>query len=296
MTKTNFKSRSFIKPVTLLGAAAVLTLGLAGCSSGSANNSTITEASSEEKVKVLTVGIGNIIPPQFYVDDSGKLVGYDVEILQKIDELLPQYEFEYEQLDLAATLVALESGKIDIADWQFGKTAEREEKFLYPDEAYDIGVLKLITKADQTNLNTLSDMAGKTMAQMPTSSFYRYLAKYNEENPDAQITIETVDSLPVADALKMVDSGRIEGTLSLMGTYNKIISELDVDTRMGDTVDAYGVYHILAKGSTDLKKELDGAIKQMKEDGTLAELSQKWYGYDNFEEYQAFTGEQSLTK
>lgn len=292
---TNFNYRVFGKPASLLGAAA-LTIGLAGCSSGAADTTPAANASADEKVEVLTVGIGNIIPPQFYVDDSGKLAGYDVEVLQKIDELLPQYEFKYEQLDLAATLVALESGKIDIADWQFGKTAEREEKFLYPDEAYDVGVLKLITKGDQTQLNSLSDMAGKTMAQMPTSSFYTYLTKYNEANPSAKINLETVDSLPVADALKMVDSGRIDGTLALAGTYNKIISELDVDTRLGDTVDAYSVYHILPKGSTELKKVLDGAIKKLKEDGTLAELSQKWYGYDNFEEYQNFNSEQSVSK
>jgi len=286
MIKTNI-----LKKVGAFSSIAVLSFGLAACSS-STNEAT---ADTEEKVdvEVLKVGIGNIIPPQFYTDESGELVGYDVDVLKLIDERLPQYEFEYEQLDLASTLVALETGKIDIADWQFGRTAEREEKFLYPDEPYDVGVLKLITHKDSKDLNTLADMASKKMAQMPTSSFYTYLKNYNTNYPDAQIEIQTMDSLPVADAMKMVDSGRIDGTLALAGTYNKLNEELGLDTRLGDTVDAYGVYHILPKGSTELKEILDETIKELREEGKLSELSQKWYGIDNFAELENFTESQS---
>ncbi|MGZ7444080.1 transporter substrate-binding domain-containing protein [Paenibacillus sp. TH7-28] len=282
-----------VSRVSLWLAGMAIVTGLAGCSSGSGNESGPAPAGSGQEVEVLTVGIGNVIPPQFYVDENGELTGYDHEVLQKIDEKLPQFEFKYEQLELAATLVALESGKIQIADWQFGKTAEREEKFLYPDEPYDIGVLKLITRKDDTELNTLEDMAGKKMAQMPTSSFYTYLKKFNEEHPDQKIDVQTVDSLPVADAMKMVESGRIDGTLALAGTYNKLNEELQLDTRLGGTIDAYPVYQILPKDRPDIKEAIDGALKELREDGTLSELSKKWYGLDNFAEYESFTGGQS---
>ncbi|WP_018752062.1 transporter substrate-binding domain-containing protein [Paenibacillus sanguinis] len=272
-------------------AAIAVAVGLTACSSGPSNTGA---ANSDQELEVLTVGIGNVIPPQFFVNENGELTGYDYEVLQEVDARLPQYEFKYEQLELAATLVALESGKIQIADWQFGKSAERAEKFLYPDEPYDIGVLKLITQSERTELNTLDDMAKKKMAQMPTSSFYTYLKKYNEEHPDQAIDVQTVDSLPVADAMKMVESGRIDGTLALAGTYNKINEEMQLNTRLGGTIDAYPVYHILPKNRTDIKEAFDKVLKEMREDGTLSELSQKWYGLDNFAEYESFTGSQSF--
>ena len=280
------------KQIPWLAAAIAVVIGLVGCSSGAKNTTGTT--GGEQAVETLTIGIGNVIPPQFFVNENGELTGYDYEVLQKMDEKLPQFEFKYEQLELAATLVALESGKIQIADWQFGKTPEREEKFLYPDEPYDIGVLKLITQSDRTELNTLEDMAGKKMAQMPTSSFYTYLKRFNEQYPEQKIDVQTVDSLPVADAMKMVESGRIEGTLALAGTYNKLNEELQLDTRLGGTIDAYPVYHILPKNRPDIKEALDGVLKEIREDGTLSELSQKWYGLDNFAEYESFTGNQSF--
>lgn len=286
------KKSSFLKKIGSLTSVTFLSIGLVACSSDTEGASTNTDNDAE----VLKVGIGNIIPPQFYTDENGELTGYDVEVLKLIDERLPEYTFEFEQLDLASTLVALETGKIDIADWQLGKTAEREEKFLYTSEPYDIGVLKLITHKDDENLNTLADMAGKKMAQMPTSSFYTYLKNYNSENPDATIDIQTVDSLPVADAMKMVDSGRIDGTLALAGTYNKLNEELQLDTRLGDTVDAYGVYHLLAKDNTELKEKMDTVIKELREEGELSELSQKWYGIDNFSELESFEESQSVDK
>lgn len=287
MTFQYFGSKKVFRRLMIAFLTALL---LIGC----ANEDVDENQASEEETEVLTVGIGNVIPPQFFTDESGELVGYDVDVLKAIDDLLPQYTFEFEQLDLAATLVALEAGRIDIADWQFGRTAEREETFLYPDEPYDVGLPILITHEEQDELNRLADMGGLTMAQMPTSSFYTYLTGYNDENPENPINIQTVESLPVADAMDMVSSGRIDGTIALAGTYNKLADEMNAPTRSGDIIDAYGVYYILEKDNIELKEVLDEAIRELRESGVIAELSEKWYGLDNFAEYTEFTGDQSF--
>ena len=90
-------------------------------------------AKKEKKVKAKTVivGTGKAFAPFCYLDENGKLVGYEIDVLNAVDELLPQYEFVYETFDFANILIALQAGKVDLGSHQFGKTPQREENYLF---------------------------------------------------------------------------------------------------------------------------------------------------------------------
>lgn len=243
---------------------------------------TEAETPADTEVQKIAVGIGNILANQFYVNEDGELTGYDVEVLKAVDELLPQYEFEFDQMEFSSLLVSLEAGKIDIADFQLSKTEEREQNYLFPDECYDISSTVLVVRGEDTDVEGFEQMAGRKMAQMPTANFYTMIETYNEEHPDAAIDLQAIDSLPVADALQMVADGRIDGTLCLKSTFNALQESMGLDLRIAGVMQSYDVYWMLQKDATQLKEDIDGALKELKSNGTISELSEKWYGEDVF--------------
>ena len=87
------------KKLTSVILAAFLALGATACSSGSsssASTSASADASSNGDVKKVLIGIRQDLYPTSYVNEQGEPSGYDIDVIKKIDELLPEYEFEYE--------------------------------------------------------------------------------------------------------------------------------------------------------------------------------------------------------
>jgi L-cystine transport system substrate-binding protein len=87
----------------------------AAASSAAASPSESAEANSEAPVAVtkIVVGTGSQFPKVAFLDDSGKLTGFDVELVREIDKRLPEYEFELQVLDFTNILLSLETKKID---------------------------------------------------------------------------------------------------------------------------------------------------------------------------------------
>ena len=73
---------------------------LAGCSTGNASNEAeTTSASGQDTVKKIIVGTGTQFPNVCFIDENGKLTGYDVELIREIDKRLPEYEFEFSTME-----------------------------------------------------------------------------------------------------------------------------------------------------------------------------------------------------
>src|SRR6478736_6594461 len=104
-----------MKKIVLIASALILVLAVTAC--GSRNNkasnaySEAPAASTEApaQVKKIIVGTGNQFPKVAFVDDSGKLTGFDVELVREIDKRLPEYEFELQVLDFTNILLSLET-------------------------------------------------------------------------------------------------------------------------------------------------------------------------------------------
>jgi L-cystine transport system substrate-binding protein len=99
-------------------------LALAGCGGASAGE-------SKGGAKKIIVGTGTQFSKVAFIDENGKLTGFDVELARELDARLPQYEFEFQTLEFSSILLSLETGKIDFGAHEFGKNPEREEKYLF---------------------------------------------------------------------------------------------------------------------------------------------------------------------
>lgn len=120
----------------------VLTLLIAGCgNNNSANSGKVAEAASPNssestaaaadpaKVTKIVVGTGTAFPNVCFIDENGKLTGFDVELLKEIDKRLPEYEFEFQTMDFSNLLLSLETKKIDLVAHVMEKNPEREQKY-----------------------------------------------------------------------------------------------------------------------------------------------------------------------
>jgi L-cystine transport system substrate-binding protein len=234
---------------------------------------------AEKKPKVVRVGTGNAFKPFCYLDENGKLQGFEYEVLKEADKRLPEYEFTFETFDFVNILLSLESGKIDLAAHYYAKNAEREKKYLYTDEGVCVATMRILVAKDSNKINNIEDLTGKNV-YVSAGSNNAYLAeKYNaEHNNPLKLVYGNLDNATIVQGLV---SGTIDatfGTEKTLSDWNTAYGEKL--KQVGDAIyDSY-TYYIVKKDNVELKTAIDKAIKSMKEDGTLAQIAIKTVGKD----------------
>lgn len=273
--------------IKLLALSAVIALGAAGCSSNSSEQtkepSTESTESSDQPEKVL-IGIRQDLFPTSYIDENGTPSGYDIEIAQKIDELLPQYEFEYEAVSQEALLTGLETGKYRAAVAGFYSSDERREKYLFPEECIGgniIGLLVRTEDADITDLEELHD-SGKTLEPIATTSgMYGIVVEYNKTHPDKQVELVDSDWTDTATSYQWIADGRYDATLSSKNVNDETIDKLGLEDKLVfNSFTAIKTWSLFNPGDTEFVADYDEALKQLKEDGFISETSVKYFGED----------------
>lgn len=261
----------------------ILTLGistLAGCGKKSDAKTT----GSDTKVTKVIVGTGNSYEPYCYLDDKGNLAGYEYEVLKAIDELLPQYEFTYQTSDFANVLISLDAGKIDIAAHQYEWNEERDSKYLFGKEAYTTYVTYITVASDRNDINSLDDLQGKTVKSSTGSNSTYILENYNKEHPDNPIKIAYVDNATDEETVTGLLNGLWDATILTKRDAAKInesySGQTDALKIVGEPVQTSSTYFIFSKNNPELQSAVDGAIKELRENGTLSKISIEIIGGD----------------
>ena len=249
---------------------------LAGCGKNTA------ESSGIQKV---IVGSGTSYNPYCYLDENGKAVGYEYAVLQEIDKLLPQYEFEYKSMNFDSLLLSLDSGKIDLAAHQYEYTDERAEKYLFGSEAYTTYITYIAVPVEDNTTTSLKDLAGKTVRTGGTTSATTSIVqKWNKENPDYAVKLYTADSSTNEETVAAIKSGEAAATVLTQRDVDRINKDFgdgtDVLKTVGEPVNNSKTYYLYRKDETELQEAVDGALKKLKENGKLAELSKQYLGGD----------------
>jgi len=266
-----------LRGTALLAAAA---LSLTACSSGGGSGpageeSTPAAGTSLQDVKdagVLTIGTeGTYSPFSFHEGGSGELTGYDVEIAKAVaDQLGVEAKFRETQFD--GIFAGLEAGRFDMIANQISINPARQEKYDMS-EPYTVSPGALIIKDTTTDISSFEDLAGKTAAQSLTSNWY----KVAEENG---ATVEAVEGF--AQAVELLQQGRVDATI------NDRLTLLDYQKQQGpsglkiaaETEDPSRNAFALRKGSTELLDAVNGALDTLRQDGTIASISEKYFGED----------------
>lgn len=257
----------------------MLIISLSGCG-------TITKENNGKKVVKVALS-AEVNPPYLYTDSDNKPVGYDMDYMKELEKKLPQYDFQYEFGEEESNVVGIGVGKFDMGINWFFKTPEREQKFLYQKEPYVYSLTTLIVHNDTNDIETLDDLQHKSLTPMsPSGGLYSILTSYNKTHKN-QIDIDEIHKVSNGENFKMIESKRRDAMFLNLTTYQAIQKELNADVKVGGVVSKESVHILYNKKNTQLQKDIDKATKELKEDGTLENLSKKWFGFNIFDDKES---------
>ena len=244
---------------------------------------TAKDAAAGQAPKKVIVAVANEEKPLSFTDNSGKLAGYEVDALREIDRLLPDYEFEIQSVDEDSQQIGLDSGKyVLIAEGLF-KTKEREAKYLLPKENVGVSVIKIVTRAEDTDINTLDDLVGRRLVpSSPNGGIYNLLTKYNQTH-EKKLDFGTQEGLSLSERYQSIAAGKYDATVMPSFGFSILNDSLHLNLRQSPPVKVNYTYFVLAKDQQPLADAIDGALKTLKENGTMSRLAEKYFGEDIFQ-------------
>lgn len=250
------------KTCVLIYSLAILLL-LAACSG---------EAASEgESNKVLKVGATGQSYPNAY-KEGDQLVGFDVEVIEKLAENIG-YEVEWTLADFSGIMGQLDSKRVDTIANDVAITDERKEKYLFT-EAYAQSGTQLATAAGNDAIKEVTDFTGGTISGVLGSNHIEKLKAYDSEGNFEVRTYETREGAKNDAVL-----GRVEGYVSSKAVLLAEIKNRGLELKLvGDPVATYEVGFPFTQDNEELQKLVNDELVKLKEDGTLAELSEKYFG------------------
>ncbi|MET4560855.1 L-cystine transport system substrate-binding protein [Lysinibacillus parviboronicapiens] len=245
----------------------VLTFLLTACTSAENSEGDARKNDSAQQgkdVQKIIVGTGTQFPNICFLDDKGNLTGYDVELVRAIDEKLAEYEFEFKTMEFSNLLLSLETRKIDFIAHQMEVNSEREEKFLFNQEPYNVFPLKVTVNAKNDEVQSIDDLKGKSVSVSATSNSAVFLEKYNKEH---DLGVNIVYSSGAADVNNQIATGRIDAIITTPFAVKYYNENNEAQQKVvGDALLNSKVYFLLNKDSVSLQERLDEAIKELKAD------------------------------
>ena len=246
---------------------------MVSCSKSQSVNANAVEDLKSRGVFVL--GLDDSFPPLGFRSDDNEIVGYDIDLAKEVAKRLG-VEFKAQPIDWDAKEMELETGKIDCIWNGFTITEERKAALSFT-EAYLNNDQVLVVRAD-SGINSLSDMKGKTIGIQSGSSAQEAVDDNQAFSSSIGKTISFKDNVT---ALNDLDIGGVDAVVmdSIVANYSIVQTKkpfVVIDEALA--AEAYGIG--FRKSEPALRDEVWKILLEMKADGTLAAIGQKWFGKD----------------
>lgn len=282
------------KRVLCAALASMMALSMTACSSGSTATTaaetkaseaeTTTEEASSEKAEettaagteggTLIVGFDQDFPPMGFLGDNGEYTGFDLELAQEVAKRLG-LEYKAQPIAWDAKDMELESGNIDCI-WNGFTITGREDDYTWT-EPYMANTQVFVVRND-SGIAGKDDLAGKVVECQADSSAEAAL----KEDPDLTATFAQL--LTTADynsAFMDLQQGAVDAIAMDVIVAGYQIQQRNADfTILDDSLSAeeYGVG--FKKGNAELRDKVQATLEDMAKDGTMKEISEKWFGED----------------
>ena len=269
--------------------AAVMALSMTAC--GSSNSAAETTAADTEAAEsqaeettaeeakttdggTLIVGFDQDFPPMGFVGDDGEYTGFDLELAQEVAKRLG-LEYKAQPIAWDSKDMELESGNIDCIWNGFTMTGREDD---YPWTEPYMANQQVFVVANDSDINSQADLAGKTVDVQTDSSAEAAL----KEAPELTATFKEL--LTTADyntAFMDLEQGAVDAIAMDVIVAGYQIQQRNADFKILDdslSEEEYGVG--FKKGNTELRDKVQSTLEEMAEDGTLQEVSEKWFSKD----------------
>jgi polar amino acid transport system substrate-binding protein len=285
MRRTPIMKKRFVSAAL----AAVMALSMTAC--GSSNSAAETTAADTEAAEsqaeettaeeakttdggTLIVGFDQDFPPMGFVGDDGEYTGFDLELAQEVAKRLG-LEYKAQPIAWDSKDMELESGNIDCI-WNGFTMTGREDDYTWT-EPY-MANQQVFVVANDSDINSQADLAGKIVEVQADSSAEAAL----KEAPELTATFKEL--LTTADyntAFMDLEQGAVDAIAMDVIVAGYQIQQRNADFKILDdslSEEEYGVG--FKKGNTELRDKVQSTLEEMAEDGTLQEVSEKWFSKD----------------
>lgn len=242
---------------------------LAGCGSNSAQ---------KEESKKIVVGLDDSFPPMGFKDEKNEIVGFDIDLAKEVAKRLGR-EVEFKAIDWNSKEAELKSGRVDILWNGLDITDKRKENMLFSEPYMDNRQIVFVAKNGKVAVASEADLAGKTIGTQSGGTTEEYF----ENKPELKASMKEVKYYPdYINAFMDLENGRLDAVVGdeIIGRYyiSKHPDEIQaIDTVIG-TVSQFGI--AFRKDDQKLRDEVQKVFDEMKADGTVAKISEKWFAKD----------------
>ena len=221
----------------------------------------------------ITVAMEGTWAPWTYHDENDNLVGYDVAVANAIAEKLG-VKVNFIEGEWDGLLAGLDAGRYDIMVNGVGITPDREEKYNFS-TPYAYNRTAVIVRGDYDEISSMEDLNGKKTANTISSTYATQAEAYGAE-------VTGVDDLN--QTIELLLAGRIDATLNAEVTFfDYLKAHPDANVKIAAYSDEVEQVAIPVRKSDDtatLLSTINDALAEMDKDGTLASLSEKYFGTD----------------
>ena len=274
-----------MKFTKVLSAAAALVLmaNLAGCGKASdkdssSDNSSSTSASDDSLQKVLdsgefVLGLDASFPPMGFSDENNEIVGFDIDVAQAVCDKMG-VTLVKQPIVWDAKEQDLESGRIDCV-WNGMSISPSRAEAMNLSDPYMENEMIFVVPSD-SDIKSLDDIKGKTVAVQLGSTAEEILA-----NADFANDITTTPLEDNVTALQQLELGFSDAVFMDSVVANYLITSEGKDFVIlpeGLEKEEYAIG--FRKGDQALRDEVQNTLSELKADGTLGEISTKWFGSD----------------
>lgn len=270
--------------------AAVMAASMAGCGGNgtSAENSGNTSENSADSASdtsgdstaaggeggTLIVGFDSAFPPMGFVGDDGGYTGFDLDLAAEVADRLGM-DVDYTPIDWNSKDLELTGGTINCI-WNGFTMTGREEDYEWSDP-YMKNEQIFVVRGD-SDYASAADLAGKVIDVQMDSSAQHAL----DENQELSSSFKEIRPVPdYLTCLMELESGAVDA-VAMDGVFaSYYITQNNKDFKILDDVIAEEEYGVgFKKGNTELRDKVNDTLKEMAADGTMAEISEKWFGED----------------
>lgn len=268
--------------LALMSASAMFAAGCGGGSESTGAEETGGDTSKEETASfeekqegdTFTVGFDQNFPPMGFVGDDGEYTGFDLDLAKEVCER-QGWEFVPQPIAWETKDATLNSGEIDCI-WNGFTMNGREDEYTWSDPYLDNQQV-FVVRSD-SGIESEEDLAGKIVDVQTESSAQAAL----DDNPELADTFGTLQVIPDYDTGFMeLESGAVDAVAMDIVVASYQIESRGADFTILDESIASEEYGIgFAKGNEALRDTVQATLEEMAADGTMAEISEKWFGED----------------
>ena len=252
--------------------AALAALTLAACGSDSSSSQSAADpVGALQEEGVLRVGTeGTYSPFTFHDKTTNELTGYDVEVVTAVAEELG-VEVEFSETAFDAIFAGLEAERYDVVANQVSINDERKAQYDFS-TPYTVSTGVVVTRADDSSVTALADVKGKTSAQSITSNFA-------ETAEAAGAELEPVEGF--TQAVTLLKQGRVDITINdNLAVLDYLKTTGDTSVKIAAETEDRTEQALAFRKDSGLAEAASEALETLRADGTLTEISEKWFGED----------------